>query len=139
MPLKTEPLEEPSINLTSMLDIVLLLIIFFMVATKFSEEERQTDVQVPTVSDNVALSGQPDEIVVNVNVEGKISVRNSPHTLESLQSMLKEARDVYPGQAVVIRGDGRVDYQTVMDVISACKMAGIKKYSLAHTLTPKGN
>ena len=77
MPLKTEPLEEPTINLTSMLDVVMLLIIFFMVGTKFSEEERQTGIQVPTVSENLALSGQPDEIIVNVTVDGKITVQNS--------------------------------------------------------------
>ena len=138
MPLKTEPLEEPTINLTSMLDVVMLLIIFFMVGTKFTEEERQTGIQVPTVSDNLALSGQPDEIIVNVTVDGKVNVRNEDHTLESLKVLLGTAREVFPGQAVVIRGDGRGEYQIVMDVISACKTAGIKNVSLAHTPNPKG-
>jgi biopolymer transport protein ExbD len=139
MPLKTEPLEEPSINLTSMLDIVMLLIVFFMVATKFSEEERQTDIQVPTAADNVAFSSQPDDIIVNVSVEGKVRVRDTIHTLASLKEMLAAAHETYPGQSVLIRGDGRVDYQTIMDVISTCKSAGIKKYKLAHVLAPKGN
>ena len=40
MPLKTEALEEPRIDLTSMLDVVMLLMIFFMIGTKFSENER---------------------------------------------------------------------------------------------------
>lgn len=139
MPLKTEPLEEPSINLTSMLDVVMLLIIFFMVGTKFSEEERQTGIQVPTVSENLALSGQPDEIIVNVNVDGKVKVRSDELTLEGLKTMLAEAREVFPGQAVVIRGDGRGEYQTVMDVISTCKIAGIKNVSLAHTPNQRAN
>lgn len=138
MPLKTEPLEEPSINLTSMLDIVMLLIIFFMVGTKFSEEERQTGIQVPSVSDNVALSSQPDEIIINVTVDGNVSVRNETYTLETLKAMLESARGVFPGQGVVIRGDGRGNYQAVMDVISACKAAGIKTLSLAHTPNSKG-
>lgn len=139
MPLKTEPLEEPSINLTSMLDVVMLLIIFFMVGTKFSEEERQTGIQVPTASENVALSGQPDEIIVNVTADGKVNVRGGEYTLETLKSMLATARESFPGQAVVIRGDGRGEYQIVMDVISTCKTAGIKNVSLAHTHLPKGN
>lgn len=139
MPLKTEPLEEPTINLTSMLDVVMLLIIFFMVGTKFSEEERQTGIQVPTVSENAALSSQPDEIIVNVTVDGKVNVRSEEMTLESLKTMLAGAIQVFPGQAVVIRGDGRGEYQTVMDVISACKTAGIKNVSLAHTPNQRAN
>ena len=139
MPLKTEPLEEPSINLTSMLDVVMLLIVFFMVGTKFSEEERQTGIQVPTVSDNIAMAGQPDEIIVNVSLEGTVTVRNEPYTLDALKRMLEDARVVFPGQSVVIRGDGRGNYQIVMDVLSTCKGAGIKNVSLAHTPNAKGN
>ena len=139
MPLKTEPLDEPQINLTSMLDVVMLLIVFFMVGTKFSEEERQTGIQVPTASDSLAMSGQPDEIIVNVTVDGKVSVRGQSHSLETLKSMLEDAKTVFPGQAVVIRGDGRCDYQRVMDVISTCKVAGIRSLSLQHIVAPKGS
>ena len=139
MPLKTEPLEEPSINLTSMLDIVMLLIIFFMVSTKFSEEERQTWIQLPSVSENVALSGQPAEIIVNVDVDGKIKVQNEDLTLDSLRILLDAARFAFPNQAVVIRGDGRCEYQTVMNVFSTCKEAGIKNVSVAHIPKSKGD
>ncbi len=139
MPLKTEPLEEPTINLTSMLDVVMLLIIFFMVGTKFSEEERQTDIQIPTASDSIAMSGQPDEIVVNVDVDGKVSVQNESQTLETLKTLLEAAREVFPGQAVVIRADGKGVIQTVMDVMSACKASGVQKISLAYNPNLKGN
>jgi biopolymer transport protein ExbD len=139
MPLKTEPLEEPSINLTSMLDIVMLLIIFFMVSTKFAEEERQTDIQLPSVSENFALSGQPDEIIVNVDVDGKIHVQSEDLTLDALRILLDAARFAFPNQSVVIRGDGRCEYQTVMDVFSTCKEVGIKNVSVAHIPKSKGN
>ena len=138
MPLKTEPLEEPTINLTSMLDVVMLLIIFFMVGTKFSEEERQTGIQVPSVSDTFALSGQPDEIIVNVDLSGKVTVRGETQTLEGLIQILEVARERFPNQAVVIRGDGRCQYQQVTDVLSACKEAGIKNVSVAHAPKTKG-
>ena len=133
MPLKTEPLEEPSINLTSMLDVVMLLIVFFMVGTKFSEHERLSSIQVPTVSDNLALSGQPDDIIVNVTSDGAITVMSDGYTLQSLQKMLESARESFPGQSVVIRGDGNGKFQLVADVLSACRMAGIKSIKLAHS------
>ena len=119
MPLKTSPLEEPSLNITSLLDIILTIVMFFMVSTTFSQNERQTEIQVPTVSDNAVLTGQPDEIVVNVAIDGQMQVSGKPQTVETLSSLLQAALTSFPNQAVVIRGDGRCEYQRVMDAFSA--------------------
>lgn len=138
MPLKTEPLDEPGINLTSMLDVVMLLIIFFMIGTRFSEEERQTDIQVPTMANNTALTGAPDEIVLNVAEDGRVIVKGEPLTHEALLSMLKSAHDGFPNQGVIIRGDGRCKYQLIMDAYSACMDAGIRNISVAHLPRKQG-
>lgn len=135
MPLKTLPLEEPTINLTSMLDVVLNLIIFFMISTQFIQEERQYDVKLPTVSDAAALSGQPDEIVVNVTADGAFQVKSQPLSQTELEGLLKAARDRFPGQAVVVRADGAGKYQPVMDVLATCRKTGIRNVSLANRLT----
>ncbi len=135
MPLKTLPLEEPSINLTSMLDVVLNLIIFFMISTQFIQEERQYDVKLPTVSAATALSGQPDEIVVNVLANGALQIKGQSVNNQELAALLKSARERFPGQAVVVRADGDGKYQPVMDVLSACRLAGIRNVSLANRLT----
>ena len=132
MPLKTQPLEDSSINITSLLDIILTIVMFFMVSTTFSQNERQTEIQVPTVSDNAVLTGQPDEIVINVSLDGKMQVSGKPHTAETLASLLKAALTSFPSQAVVIRGDGRCEYQKVMDAFSACKQVGVRNISVAH-------
>lgn len=132
MPLKTSELEEPSLNLTSMLDIVMLLIIFFMLSTQFREEEKQYDVKLPAVADATALTGQPDELVVNVAADGTITVRTEQVSLEDLEAVMREAHDRFPGQAVILRGDGSGQYQHVMDAMSACRRGGIKNLSLAH-------
>lgn len=132
MPLRTSPLEEPSINLTSMLDIVMLLIIFFMLSTQFQEEEKQYDVKLPTVSDATALTGQPDELVINVSADGTITVRMEQIGVESLEAMMRSAAEKFAGQSVIIRGDGSTNLQLIMDVMSACRRGGIKNLSLAH-------
>lgn len=132
MPLKTSQLEEPSLNLTSMLDIVMLLIIFFMLSTQFREEEKQYDVKLPTVADATALTGQPDELVVNVAADGVITVRTEQVSLEDLEAVMRQAHERFAGQAVIIRGDGSGQYQYVMDAMSACRRGGIKNLSLAH-------
>lgn len=135
MPLKTLPLDEPSINLTSMLDVVLNLIIFFMISTQFIQEERQYDVKLPTVSEATALSGQPDEIVVNVLANGSLMVKGKSVATAELELLLTVARERFPGQAVVVRADGDGKYQPVMDVLAACRRADIRNVSLANRVT----
>ncbi len=136
MPLKTESVEEPTLNLTSMIDVVFLLIIFFMVGSRFSEEERQYDVQLPTVSEARPLTSAPDEITVNVRADGGVLIRDETKTLEELRALLVDARKNYPDQAVIIRGDGTGLYQHVMDVMSICHEVGISSVSLANRLKP---
>jgi biopolymer transport protein ExbD len=131
MPLKVQSLEEPQLNLTPMLDIVFNLLIFFMVGTRFTDMERQFDVQLPETGQAQPLTSPPDEIVVNVFDDGRIVVRQKTLTLEELETLLKTARGRFADQAVLIRGDGRGVYQNVMDVLSACHRARITNFSLA--------
>ncbi len=132
MPLKSLPLDEPGINLTSMLDVVMLLIIFFMLGTKFTEEERLYEIQLPTAGESSAMTDQPDAILVNVQADGAISMRAEAVTLAELEQKLTIAREQFPGQAVIVRADGRAVYQIVMDVMSAIRRAGIRNLSLAN-------
>lgn len=132
MPLKTQPLEEPGINLTSLLDVILTIVMFFMLSTTFNQNERQTDILVPTVGGESALAGQPDEIVINVSIDGNMVVNGKMHSPDSLTELLKSAVATFPNQSVVIRGDGRCEYQRVMDAFSTCKLAGVRNISMAH-------
>lgn len=132
MPLKTESIEEPTLNLTPMIDIVFLLVIFFMVGARFSEMERQYDIQLPTVSDVQPLTSLPDDLTVNVRRNGEIWYSGQKQTLPKLEAELQAARRNFPDQSVVIRGEGDGRYQHVMDVLAACRRAGIRAISLAH-------
>jgi len=132
MPLKSLPVEEPTLNLTPMVDIVFLLIIFFMVGTQFSEMERSVDVQLPTVSSVTPLTGVPDAKVVEIHEDGKIEYEGEEITLASLEETLQAAQENYAGQAVVLRGDQRCAYQNIMNVIAVCKRAKIASISLAN-------
>ena len=135
MPLKTaETLDEPNLNLTPMIDIVFLLIIFFMVGTQFTQLERQYDIQLPTVSLAQPLTSLPDEIVINIRGDGTILVDDQERTLKQLETQLQTAKRNYADQVVLIRGQGSGPYQNIMDVLAACERAKIKKISLANRL-----
>lgn len=131
MPLKVEALEEPQINLTPMIDVVLNLLIFFMLGTRFADMERQFDVQLPTASSAQPLTSPPDEIVVNVFADGRIVVKQETLSLVELETQLRSAQARYADQAVLIRGDGQGVYQNVMNVLAACHQARITNFSLA--------
>ena len=135
MPLKTfEAVEEPNLNLTPMIDIVFLLIIFFMVGTQFTEQERLFDIQLPTVSNAQPLTSLPDEVIVNLREDGSVLLGTEEKTLEELETALTAARENYPDQAVLVRAQGSGPYQHVMDVLAVCNRAKISNIALANRL-----
>ncbi len=133
MPLKTDTLDEPLLNLTPMIDVVFLLIIFFMVGARFTEEahDQQFDVELPTASPVEVMSRQPDPVVISVARTGKMVFNKKEVSPEQLLSELMAAKAAYAERAVLIRADGQGDYQAVVDVMNACHKAKIKKFSLA--------
>lgn len=132
MPLKTEHLEEPQLILTPVIDIMFLLLIFFMVGTQFVDEERHFDIKLPTVSDTLAVTSLPDPATVNITADGVVILDGEIVALDDLKTRLTAKRENYPGQAVVIRADGTANYQQVMDVLAVVKQAGIIGVSLAN-------
>jgi biopolymer transport protein ExbD len=134
MPLKVDALEEPQLNLTPMIDVVFNLIIFFMVGTTFTDIERQLDVKLPQVAAAQPLTNPPDEIIVNVDSSGQITVTDRQVTLDQLRGLLTEAKQRFADQAVMVRADGRGAYQNVADVLAVCQQVGISQMSLAAQL-----
>ena len=135
MPLKTVQIQDESqINLTPMIDIVFLLIIFFIVGTQFTQLEHQYDIQLPTVSQAQPLTSLPDEIIINIRGDGIILVDNQVRTLNELEQLLQTAKSSFSDQVVLIRGQGRGPYQHIMDVLDVCRRAKINHISLANRL-----
>lgn len=134
MPLKTHRDENVSMNLTPMVDVLFLLIIFFMVGTKFADMERQFDVELPEVAEAAPLTSPPEEIIVNVYDDGRLVVDRQTVELADLVGKLTEARARYADQAVLIRGDAATAYERIAQVLSACTQAQIRHMSLSARL-----
>lgn len=135
MPLKTHIDEQPTLNLTSMIDVVFLLIIFFMVGTKFTELERKISLEVPQVADRGALTPAPEKKVVNVYRDGQVTLDRRPVTLDQLTEELTIAHGQYADLGVLIRGDGHGEFQRVAEVLNACKQAGVAELAISVRLT----
>ncbi|HVX09826.1 MAG TPA: biopolymer transporter ExbD [Pirellulales bacterium] len=132
MPLKTHRDEAPTLNLTSMVDVLFCLILFFMAASKFTELERKIGLQVPEVKDQGALTDAPAKKTINIYRDGVIEMDR--HVVESIQVLteqLADARRQYPDVGVLVRGDGEGRFQRVAEVLNACKQAGISELGIS--------
>lgn len=125
MALKLPPPETPSLNLTPMIDIVFLLIIFFMVGTKFAEIERKIALEVPQVSQSGTMEAVPKARTVNVYRDGRLELDKQEIGLTALTGKLTEAIAAYPKLSVMVRGDGETSFQQVAEVLAACRKAGV--------------
>ncbi len=132
MPLKTSTSEElPSVNLTPMIDVVFLLIIFFMVGTQFTQPEREIALKLPGVGGLKAMVAAPDRREIAVTANGQIVFDGQTVTVEQLVSSLQTLRARYPDLRVAVRADGEVKYQLVAAVMGAANRAGISDLTTA--------
>src|SRR5262249_8787800 len=119
--------ELPHINMTPMVDVVLCLLVFFMAATRLYDwDESQFVVRVPEVSDPPPLTSAPEDLTLPIVSPGKVAVGEATYTLASLTDLLREAKDRYADQGVLIRGDAQLNYQDLADVLASCETAGIQ-------------
>ncbi len=136
MPLKTHLDEEPTLNLTAMLDVMFLLIIFFMLGTRFIDDERKIGLRVPEVVDRGTLTAAPARREVNVYRDGAITLDKETVTLDQLTTRLASARRQYSDLGVLVRGDARGEFQNVAAVLTACKQAGIQDLGITVRSAP---
>ncbi len=124
-----------SIELTPMIDMVFLLLIFFLVATTYRQTEREMQIALPVAGSAAPISAMLQELIVNVDVDGKIIVGGRGVEPETLRSMVTEAVKVNPEQKVTVRGDRRTAYANIVTVLDICKAAGIQEPYLDTVLT----
>lgn len=116
-------------DLTPMIDCVFQLLIFFLVATRFAEEEREMEVMLPDASEAQPLTAKPQELFINIDDQGRYYVTGKLLALEELDPVLQRAWINNPGrQAVVIRADKRCRWQFVVAAMNACRKAKIRDY-----------
>lgn len=130
MPLKTQIDEQPALNMTPMIDCVFLLLIFFLLGTKYTELERKIPLRIPEIRDAQTLSPAPSKKIVNVYRDGKITLDQQSVSLDELADRLKNARRQYADLGVLVRGDAEGQFQGVAEVLNACKQAGIQELGI---------
>ena len=121
----------PAFALTSMLDVIFLLLCFFVTASVFSQWESEISISLPAASSSETPSRLPGEVILNVARDGSVTVNAKKLTLSDLGERLRKVADFYPGQPVVIRADRETSYDSLVKVLDTCRVAGVWNFSLA--------
>jgi biopolymer transport protein ExbD len=132
MNLRPRHREDPEINLISMIDVLLVLLIFFMVSTTFNPEGR-VRVQLPASSDTPLPHGTREPLVITITAEGgyrvneRTLINSSPGTLRA--ALIKEAgADRGP---ITIRADARTTHQAVVTAMDVAGHLGFAQLNIA--------
>jgi biopolymer transport protein ExbD len=125
--------EAAELELAPMIDVVFLLLIFFLVTWQFARFERDMDVSVPAAENAEDINQQVGEIIINVREEGEIILNDVMVSDEDLTARLASISEAYPNQAVILRGDAKADFQYIISVLDLIKKAGIWNVAFATT------
>jgi len=125
------PLQHPGIQLAPLVDVLLLLLIFFLLTWNAARNENELDVKVPKASAAKEKSAPVGDVVVNVKADGNVVVNRRTLTGTELTDLLKSLVQLNSEQAVIIRGDEAGAYKNIIGVLNICNEAGITNVAFA--------
>ncbi|WDS36568.1 biopolymer transporter ExbD [Pseudoxanthomonas sp.] len=124
--------DEPEINLVPLIDVILVLIIFFVITTTF---DARSTLQLKLPSASQQPSDVPAKsLSVLVNAEGRYFVGDSEvlrTDVDALKQAINQAAGTDRGQPVLLRADGRTPHQAVVTALDALAQLNFKRVSIA--------
>lgn len=133
MRLQVKRAEDPELNLTSLIDVVLLLVIFFMVSTTFVQEGRLR-VDLPEAGATAAPAARERPIVVTITAQGSYRINDRAlvnNLRETLHAGLRQVAGDGRAQPVTIRADARATHQSVVTAMDVAARLGFTQVNIA--------
>ena len=124
-------------NLTPVIDVVFLLLIFFLVATKFDQQERLVSINLAEIFKPEPMAVGSKEVIINITKEGKYFVGDQALTEATLADVLHGVAISNPGKRnVQIRADQEVQFKHPLTVMGLCKQEDLEYRC---TVLPRNN
>ena len=133
--------EEPEgFQLAPLIDIVFLLLVFFVVTSALQQMERELGVNVPKAREGAAPKHSRPPYYVNIRRDGTYVVSNRVMDIDQLRSWLDSLGEAYASAPppIVIRADREAQSRFFVQAIDACIGAGISNFAIAHLDEPRG-
>lgn len=119
---------ESIIDISPMMDMVFILLIFFIVTSTFT---RETGIDVTKPKASSARELAKESILIGVTRQGTVHINESQVTLSSLQTILKQMMAESPDRPVIIVSDRDAPTGTIVDVLDECNLAKVRKVSIS--------
>jgi biopolymer transport protein ExbD len=133
MRIKTQFQTEAPPNLMPLIDMVFLLLIFFLVATTFHQEELDIKAQLPGASRAIKpMSAPPPQFIVNILHDGTITVSGTPKTRKQVAEMLTHIARNDPTRNVLVRADKRSIHAHFAWVVAQARQRGIAEVNIGY-------
>ncbi|XHR30238.1 MAG: ExbD/TolR family protein [Chthoniobacteraceae bacterium] len=118
-------------QIAPMVDILLVLLVFFIVTWNYAMTENELDVKVPTAT--AAKEQQPvaNQTVLNVRRDGTVVMNRKQISLDELRTRLQQLSELYPDYAIIVRGDQELSFNNLMAVMDICRQANIWNVAFA--------
>lgn len=139
MKFRRQKIEEVQINLTPLIDVVFLLLIFFMVTTTFKQTDQLT-IDLPTAEASQQSAPADEEIDILVTADGQISLNGQTLINDEVETLKKGILDLSKGDTdlpLIITADAKVQYDVILKIYDAAAQLGFAK--LTHTTTRETN
>ena len=134
---KAQTLAAPAFQLAPLIDILLVILCFFILTWNSALHENELDVRVPAAKS--AKEAQPylGQVVINIRSDGTFVMNKTPLSAEALAERLKKLSGLCPDQAVIVRGDESVEYKHIASVLDICRSADIWNVAFATAREPR--
>lgn len=117
----------PFINIVSLIDILAILLIFFIVTTNFRKPQPQLQINLPdSKSAKEGSAPQKEPAVLRVKSEMEITFDDQPVTIENLTAALKNLRETQPGREIAMQADREAPFGIVVKILDSLKAAGLR-------------
>ncbi|MES2707955.1 MAG: biopolymer transporter ExbD [Verrucomicrobiota bacterium] len=128
--------EHQGMNLVPLIDVLLILLIFFIITFSMAQRENDLNISVPAADSGAPKDRQVGEIVVNVARDGTIRVNTQTLNEEQLFKRFQDIYSVKKNQAIIIRADEESVYRNMFRVLDLCYKAGLYHVSFAALPSP---
>ena len=123
------------INVTSLIDVLFLLLIFFMVSSTFIE---QPGMKLELPESKSASTERIKELVLEINQDGTMFLNEKPISLDSLETNFRNILPSLEQPSLILKADKNVLHGTVVEVMDKAKIAGLEKLIIATIYSKKG-
>ncbi len=115
-----------ALSITPLIDVVFLLLIFFLITTRFEEKDSKLDLDLPSASEAQSITDRPQDIEISIDRRGLIYVDGKETSEDRMEALLTEKMTDNPlTQSVIIRGDENGAYGKFVTVMNVCERVGI--------------